>query len=338
MEVNNHWFEVVERNMGKIFPEIRIGEALAHSGLAVYPLYTNSKTEVDYQVAVAALESGDVSVEEVDQEGTVPHLLVTNAGDSQVFFMEGEELTGGKQNRAVNTSVLAGSKTSLRIPVSCVEAGRWGYEGSPDGPQGGGVKSELSSELNCFSPEVRKSLRDSVSVSLRKQRGHTSSQGEIWDEIKKEQDDLGVKSPSKAMKDTYDSYREKLDEFKARLKYPGRAVGLVGTIDGQVVSFDLFDKASTCESFWERLVSSFAMSRLKRRSRLTVDVRRQDQEGRLEAPDIEKFVEMANAAQWRPYDAVGEGVEYRVRTEDGMEGFALHYDGKLVHGSLLAAK
>ena len=37
VEVNNHWFEVVERNMGNIFPEIRIGEALAHSGLAVYP-------------------------------------------------------------------------------------------------------------------------------------------------------------------------------------------------------------------------------------------------------------------------------------------------------------
>ncbi|MCH2580064.1 MAG: hypothetical protein MK133_02575, partial [Planctomycetes bacterium] len=232
----------------------------------------------------------------------------------------------------------AGSKSSLKIPVSCVEAGRWGYEGSPADPQGSGLKNDLGSELNCFSPEVRKSLRDSVSVSLRKQKGHTSSQVEIWDEIDKEQDALGVKSASKAMKDTYDSYRERLDEFKAQLKYPGRAVGLVGAIDGQVVSFDLFDKPSTCESFWERLVSSLAVSWLKGRSRLRDDISRQGEEERILAPDIEKFVDRANAAQWQPHEAVGEGVEYRVRTEDGMEGFALHYDGKLVHGSLLTAK
>ena len=58
----------------------------------------------------------------------------------------------------------------------------------------------------------------------------------------------------------------------------------------------------------------------------------------LEVADIEKFIQAASDAQGQSHQAVGEGVEYRVRTTDGMEGFALHYGGTLVHGSLLAAK
>ena len=45
-------------NMTDIFPDIQVGEALTHSGLAVFPLYVDSRGGVDYQVAAAALASG----------------------------------------------------------------------------------------------------------------------------------------------------------------------------------------------------------------------------------------------------------------------------------------
>ena len=318
--------------MNDLFPDIEVGEALKHSGLAVFPLYADSRGGVDYQVAAAALASGQVSVEEVDKAGQVPFLRVTNSGDTRVFFMEGEELVGGKQNRAVNTSVLAGSNSSIRIPVSCVEERRWHFGGFNRDP---GVPGEkMGSELNCFSPEVRKSLRESVSESLSRKQGHSSAQGELWEEIKKEQDDLMVRSSTRAMKDTYESYRARLEEFKASLKYPGEAVGMVGVVDGEVVSFDIFDRQSTCESFWERLVSSYTLSRLKKRALALAGGL--DEE--FDLPDIEGFIETTRKADWRAHQAVGEGVEYRSKTEDGMEGFALQFDGKLVHGSLLAAK
>ena len=324
--------------MSDIFPDIEVGEALTHGGLAVFPLYTASGAVVDYQVAAEALESGQVSVEEVDGDGDVPYLRVTNSGDTRVFFMEGEELVGGKQNRAVNTSVLAGANSSLRIPVSCVEEHRWGFGGFSQILQARlfpGVPGEkMGSELNCFSPEVRNSLRSSVSGSLRRRQGHSSSQRKLWEEIKKEQDELRVRSATHAMKDTWDSCRARLDEFKARLKYPEDAVGMVGMVDDQIVSFDLFDKASTCESLWGRLVSSYALSRLKKGALVAAG----GPEDEFEFHDIEGFIERTRKTEWRSHRAVGEGIEYRAQTEDGMEGFALQYDGKLVHGSLLAAK
>ena len=45
---------------------------------------------------------------------------------SSVLFLEGEELQGAKQNRVLNTFVGTGcSKSKIKIPVSCVEQGRW---------------------------------------------------------------------------------------------------------------------------------------------------------------------------------------------------------------------
>ena len=57
----------------------------------------------------------------------MPELMVENKGDMRVLFIEGEELVGAKQNRILNTSILVPAKSKTKIPVSCVERGRWRY-------------------------------------------------------------------------------------------------------------------------------------------------------------------------------------------------------------------
>ena len=69
-----------------------------------------------------------LTVQEVSEGGSVPELLVDNMGDIRVLFIEGEELVGPKQNRILNTSILVAAKSKTKIPVSCVEHGRWGYK------------------------------------------------------------------------------------------------------------------------------------------------------------------------------------------------------------------
>ena len=55
----------------------------------------------------------------------MPELVVENPLDERVLLYDGEELVGAKQNRILNVSVLVEAKSTLTIPVSCVEQGRW---------------------------------------------------------------------------------------------------------------------------------------------------------------------------------------------------------------------
>ena len=122
--------------MAVTFPEIRIGQAIRHEGLSVFPLFAEPVGEVEYVLSDEAIREGSVTVEEISESGSVPELLVENEGDVRVLFLEGEELIGAKQNRILNTTVLIGAHTKTKIPVSCVEAGRWGYQSRKFGSGG----------------------------------------------------------------------------------------------------------------------------------------------------------------------------------------------------------
>ena len=61
------------------------------------------------------------------EDGEVPNLSVTNSSDRPILIPEGEILVGAKQNRVVNVTVLVAARSTFKVPVSCVEQGRWRY-------------------------------------------------------------------------------------------------------------------------------------------------------------------------------------------------------------------
>ncbi len=141
--------------MSVTFPEIRVGDPIRLEGLAVFPLFAQPTPGVDYDLSHEALNKGTITVEEISEAGSVPDLAVDNMGDLRVLFLEGEELIGAKQNRILNTSVLIAAHTKSKIPVSCVEAGRWGY------------KSRHCGSGGTHSPSMlRRVLKASVSKSV----------------------------------------------------------------------------------------------------------------------------------------------------------------------------
>ena len=109
-------------------PTIRVGKPLRYEALSVFPLFTEADSGVEYVLGDVAVQKGTIEVKEVSTSGSVPELLVENSGDKMVLLIEAEELTGAKQNRILNTSILIAANSSLKIPVSCVEQGRWHYK------------------------------------------------------------------------------------------------------------------------------------------------------------------------------------------------------------------
>ena len=107
-------------------PEVRVGEPMQCSAMMVFPLYAEHFLfGRDYVLCHEAMAAGIVTVREVSEAGSIPDLLVENDDDVPCLILEGTELRGSKQTRMLNATTLVGGRSQTRIPVSCVENGRW---------------------------------------------------------------------------------------------------------------------------------------------------------------------------------------------------------------------
>ena len=298
------------------FPGVRVGEPVRYQALSVFPLFDGQQTPVEYLLSDEGIGSGSVTVEEVTEAGSVPDLLVENKGDVRVLFIEGEELVGAKQNRVLNTSVLIAAKSKVKIPVSCVEAGRWGYRSRHFGSSG----SHSSSRL-------RYCLKSSVSHSLSEKRGYRSDQGKVWEEVARQQEALGTSSDTRAMSDTFETYKDRMNEFREKVKYVDGAAGMAVAIGKKIVAVDLFDKPATCRKVWDRLMSGYVLDALEA----------QAEQGQAEAADVEQLLRTANGLPWQKTDPVGEGEEYRAQQGEEVHASARTLHDSPVHVSVVVA-
>ena len=118
-----------------------------------------------------------MEVVELDSDGSVPELKVVNKSSKMILILDGEELVGAKQNRIVNTTILIQRNTTIVIPVSCVEHGRWSY----DSPRFHSQERMLSSNLRAMKTEQ-------VNYSVRASGEFRANQGAIWDSIAEKAD------------------------------------------------------------------------------------------------------------------------------------------------------
>jgi hypothetical protein len=127
------------------------------------------------------------------------------------------------------------------------------------------------------------------------------------------------------MSDTFIAYGKRLEESQEKLPYVDGAIGAVVAVGGKVVSCDLFDKPSTCQKVWNRLLSGVVLDALEA----------QKDEKQAEAADVEALLRGLGGLPWQPADRVGEGEELRASSDKGDHASALVFDQVLVHGSVV---
>jgi len=113
------------QNFDSFLSSLTIGSPIAVNALSVYPLLRSSADAPFYDTLSDAVRAGTLHITEVSAAGSVPELRVVNDGKRPVLIIDGEELVGAKQNRIVNLTVLVPEGTTIPLPVTCVEAGRW---------------------------------------------------------------------------------------------------------------------------------------------------------------------------------------------------------------------
>lgn len=297
-----------------LFP-LEVREPIRFRALSVFPLYANTESSLDYLLADEAISNSSVVVEEISQQGNVPHLRVRNVTPRRVLFLEGEELLGAKRNRVLNTSVLVGALSELILPVSCVERGRWHSR-----------SQSFSSSDHISTSDVRRRLKMSVYQSLKEKKGHRSDQGKIWEEVDRLGDKLDTMSPTSAMNDSYEANKKLFETAREQLEYPAGAIGVAVAIGSKMVAIDVFDKPSTCQKMWHRLLKGFLLeSTVAPETEVTPS-----------KSDVEQFLGVFSKSPWEQQPAVGEGIEERVEQPEGT-GSALLVEDVPVHVSILSA-
>jgi ARG/rhodanese/phosphatase superfamily protein len=240
------------RTLERYVGTLETGEARGHLNLTLVPLLGTSRGGVEYLLAAEAIEAGVLRVTEVDDDGSVPELLAVNTGETLILLLDGEELVGAKQNRILNTSVLLRPESKTKIPVSCVEQGRWRH-----------VSREFGSgSVSPSGLRARKS-RD-VRANLRRTGRADSDQGAVWEEVDSCLMAMDVAAPTAAMRDAVEQRKDSLDAFVDALPYVEGTRGVVAAVNGRLAAADVLDEPPTMERVWPRLVAGYALDALAR--------------------------------------------------------------------------
>jgi hypothetical protein len=280
--------------------------------LRIVPILGPSSDQPPYRLLDAA-NLAAVKVTEVSTAGSVPELKVENTLEVMVYLMDGQELVGAKQNRILNTDVLVPARSTITIPVSCVEQGRWRS-----------VSSQFSSG-KAASSRTRAGKSDRVYAALKSTGRHDADQQAVWNEVDGAVTASGAASPTTALSDAYAQRDQELRSFRGQLRMPDNTVGLAVFHGPKFKGLDLFDRHTTLQYFWESLIDSYALDWLGAQ---VEEVKEQPGEDRGMA-EVRKVLQKAAKGTWEPFASPGEGQDFRLKSRS-YSGSALIWEQRAV--------
>lgn len=309
---------MVEETTNRVFSAVEIKEPLSHGPLSLFPLAGGNTGEPDMALLAEAVNEGSLTVEEMDESGSVPELRLVNSGDTPVLILEGDELAGAKQNRVVNSSVLVPADAEIILPVSCVERGRWSYRTR------GFSSAEGSPHIS-----LRRLKSRSVHDSLRRRRGHWSDQGAVWREVGRKSHRHDASSPTEDLLEIRDRERPRLDEFDALAdRMPETARGVVVAVGGRPVLAEMLAGPRTFSKAIGRLLRGYAFEALEL-----------EQGGPATSPGIaaaNTFLGAVIGSRAEEHVPVGAGRDVRFSSASVL-GYALVDGDSVLHAAAFAA-
>jgi len=287
---------------------VAVGAPITRLGVSFFPVYlaTNGLPPI------ATGEASGLVIDELD-EASVETLRVRNPGDKPVLVVEGEHFIGGKQNRALNATVLVPAKTDLEIPVSCLERGRWG-------------RRQAYRRDEAFAPNrVRAAQRAGVARSMDQQGSREGDQSAVWREVDAVLQHASVESPTAAAaemrRETYRRDRSRaqaIEKLAAGGPLPGQC-GIAVTHGRWVQGMDLFGAPDLLAAHWPALIRSYLLESPVAQGR----------------PSATRVLELARRfalAPGKEAPGVGLGVERRV-ADKRLIGQSLTLERVVVHAA-----
>ena len=287
-----------------------IGQPIIRDAMSIFPVYLHGGNDLNIAARAQDLE--------ISEQGSaeVPTITVTNPQGRPVLLTEGETITGGQQNRVINVSVLIPAGATIMVPVSCVEAGRWGGD-------------SVFTRGRTFAPRrVRRVKNASVAAEMQRSGAKYSDQGAVWSTIDFELDRHQIDSTTRAIHateallDTDGRLHRVADELVRLGPLPDQC-GIVLGHGSRIVAAEIFATPELLQANWEALIRAALLD-----APAHVD-------GRASVSRALRFVRRLATAKATESEGVGLGREVHVRTSR-IVGQALTHDGAVVHASAFA--
>jgi hypothetical protein len=288
--------------------------------LSIVQILTQGHDSFPYVSAARAMKQNMIQVKELNEAGSVNHLLVLNLSKEYVFMMDGDILAGAKQNRVINTSILLAPESKTDIPVSCVESGRWRHVSANFAPTDYAAPSSL-----------RMDKARQVRMSLKEERGHSSDQGEIWSKISGYHAQSKVSSDTSNLSDVYAEKAAEFDKFVTAFECNASANGVAVFRGKQLLSLDAFNRRDVYQEYFSKILRGVALEVYNRHAK-------NDPVGEAEAKyRVVDFFDNFDTLPWESFKAVAAGRERRFDTEK-LTGFILEESGQMIHMTALGSE
>lgn len=147
-------------------------KSFTYKNLRIYPikakttLKEQTKNYSRYTSLKEALDKKKISITEKEGRGEgaeVNTLYAQNTSNDTLFLMAGEVIQGGKQDRVIGQDVVIPPKSAkVKLPVYCVEQGRWSEKNS-------------GKQFNGYFAVSGMSVRKAVEVS--------KNQSDVWEKV-----------------------------------------------------------------------------------------------------------------------------------------------------------
>ena len=288
---------------------ISVGRPLTKFGRSLYPIYVVGAVQPS---VVRGVGGASVSFAEAPS-ASVPDIGVENTGDVAALLPTGTVITGGLQNRVLNTSILVAPRERLTVPVSCVEQGRW-------------RGNRLFRRQTSIAPrDVRTTMQR---TTARRSDGYErADQSEVWSSVRRSLEERNAQNPTGNLEfgrndSVNERRRRKIQSVVDAGPLPGQC-GLAVMHGSTVVSIEIFATQELLNDHWEQLI------------RAIFDETDPTPNSRSSADRLLRELTKLARSEWRSEPSVGRG-RTNVLVDSGFTGRVLEDAGTVIHAAMFA--
>jgi len=298
--------------------KIQVLDFQTEGAISILQIATEEKNTLEFISSGKAIEKQLIEVTEVSDSGSVNNLKVENKSGQYVFFMDGDILIGAKQNRVLNVSVMVEPNKVVDIPVSCVEAGRWGYR-----------RRNFYSADYSAPAQMRFSKTKGIIKNLMRGKGFYADQSDVWENVSAYEEKYQKRSATSDFNLLYSEENTDFKPLNESFKLKDGANGLVIFKGKKMLSTDIFNREEIFGEYFGKILKGISLD-------LSDESHKESNLSKEEAKErVENFFEKYEELNFTTEKGVGIGEHKRFEAKN-LVVTELSNENKPVHISVLA--